>query len=58
MNGLLKSNSTYDKLIKNIKQLPDNQNKQKEVANTDENKILDELPILDYIRSNTLMFNL
>ena len=54
MNGLTRQSSTYDKLIKTIK--PENPKKSEE-ASLDTNKILDELPILNFMRSNTLMFN-
>ena len=54
MNGLTRPSSAYDKLMKNIK--PDNAKKSEEVS-LDANKILDELPILNFMRSNTLMFN-
>ena len=55
MNGLTRPASAYDKLIKNIK--PDSNPKKNEEAGLDANKILDELPILNFMRSNTLMFN-
>lgn len=54
LNGLTRPSSAYDKLMKNIK--PDAAKKSEEVS-LDANKILDELPILNFMRSNTLMFN-
>lgn len=49
-------NLNYDTLIKSIKQ-PENQKKNDDLNLETNHKILDELPILNFMRSNQLMFN-
>jgi len=51
VDGLMKPDSSYGKLIKPIKQ------PEKRSDEETNNKILDELPILGFMRSNTLMYN-